>query len=520
MKSNVSQVLSSALLLGSLIACGGVPESTVSGTAGGNLTVDGYPCPQSGVIAVSTIPANGQYYITTFTGGGMSCGEKADGVSLYIADRQRFGCGTHVRVTNPANGKSCVTFVGDTGPNICVEEAAQEPVIDASPAISEYLFNESSEGWSGHRLVTATVTTAPVGCGAVPGCTQDSDCNGGKTGTQKVCGNGGTCITGCHVNIDCPSGDHCDESLTTWACAPGTGTGGGSGGGHAGGSGGGSGGGRAGGSGGGSGGGHAGGSGGGSGGGSAGGSGGGHAGGSGGGSGGGGSAGGSGGGYAGGSGGGSGGGHAGGSGGGSAGGSGGGSGGGNQTCSFCTCGNGACAIDGHGDCSDGTNCRGLINYCTPTCACDNGMCPVDGFGACSDGTACVSSSPNECPNSCTCKDGSCAADTGACTDGYNCKYKNYCEVCICANNSCALNATGACADGSNCLVGEGNSCNNVCTCDDNSCASGTAGDCHDGFNCVRADYCNVCTCSDGKCPGNAEGACSNGTNCFYSPPAK
>src|SRR5262245_64516638 len=59
-------------------------------------------------------PADGLYVMTTFGGGSdtqpVACGgRQADGAWWYAADRQRFGCGTHLRVENPANG-ACVVL--------------------------------------------------------------------------------------------------------------------------------------------------------------------------------------------------------------------------------------------------------------------------------------------------------------------------------------------------------------------------------------------------------------------------
>jgi hypothetical protein len=215
--------MTALVALALLGACGGdAPNPNGVSATTVPLTVGGYPCPQTGTIAVSSIPSDNGYYLTTFTGGTMSCGGQANGVDLYIADRQRFGCGTHVRVTNPANNKSCVTFVGDTGPNICVEEAAGKAVIDASPAIAEALFGHSSDGWSDHAAVIATETTDPIGCGTAPsGCTSDSECNSGQTGTQKICLSSGQCGDGCHVDSDCTSGNVCDTATsqcTTAGC--------------------------------------------------------------------------------------------------------------------------------------------------------------------------------------------------------------------------------------------------------------------------------------------------------------
>jgi hypothetical protein len=106
--------------------------------------------PQRGEIAGRNIPPDNVYYITTFGEGPdnqtMACGAYADGTWLYIADSWRFGCGAKVKLTNPRNGRWCVTQVADVGPNICVERAAGRPIIDASPVITRELFGRSSAG--------------------------------------------------------------------------------------------------------------------------------------------------------------------------------------------------------------------------------------------------------------------------------------------------------------------------------------------------------------------------------------
>jgi hypothetical protein len=133
------------------------------------LVVGGYPCPTTGQIAGSDIPSDGMYYLTTFGGGsdtqGMACGGTADGTWYYLADRDRFGCGAKVQITNLANGNSVVAQVADIGPNVCVEQAAGLPVIDASPMVSQHLFGNSSSGWEDHRSVLAQVVdpSTPTG---------------------------------------------------------------------------------------------------------------------------------------------------------------------------------------------------------------------------------------------------------------------------------------------------------------------------------------------------------------------
>jgi hypothetical protein len=140
------------------------------------LTVGGFHCPQGAGDTQSSIPSDGIFYISTFEGGApMSCHRApADGVSLYIADRDRWPCDSHVRLIDPrpldpraavAQHLSCVVQVSDRGPNICVEEAAGKAMVDASPAITRYLFGIGQSGWSDHREVIALATSDPLGCG-------------------------------------------------------------------------------------------------------------------------------------------------------------------------------------------------------------------------------------------------------------------------------------------------------------------------------------------------------------------
>jgi hypothetical protein len=237
------------------------------------LTVGGYYCPQGAGDTQSDIPADGVFYISMFEGGGpMSChGAVADGTSLYIADRDRWPCDSHVRITNPfpldgPDGtlvrQSCVALVSDRGPNICVEEAAGRPMVDASPAITEYLFGVEQSGWSDHREVLAELTTDPLGCGSIAedggaptnpndagndssiaaSCQSDADCsyweycdtngyclglscgaddtacNAGLPGLGVVCGDAGVCTPGCHSDYDCLDSQSCDESSGDGMC--------------------------------------------------------------------------------------------------------------------------------------------------------------------------------------------------------------------------------------------------------------------------------------------------------------
>ncbi len=119
--------------------------------------------------ASSVIPASGSYYLTSFgftpsDDGLMSCGTKTlHGTWYYAASRQRYGCGSHIKIE--ANGKCVVAKTDDYGPDVCVEAAAGRPIIDASPLVSEALFGTQSAGWSDRFAiqVTQVPTSTPLG---------------------------------------------------------------------------------------------------------------------------------------------------------------------------------------------------------------------------------------------------------------------------------------------------------------------------------------------------------------------
>jgi MYXO-CTERM domain-containing protein len=229
--------------------------------------VGGYYCPTSGEIAGRTQPADHLYYLTSFGGGSdtqaMACGGTADGHWLYLADSWRFGCGTHVQITNPATGDFCVAQVADVGPNICVEEAAHRPVIDASPLVAEYLFHVSGAGWSDRRSIAAVVVprSTALGCHPRPTCTPHcsgndvvaSDCASTACPSAHTCSSAGgmaphcvsltcvasastvpaahdVCVSGeiasCSASgvlgaaMHCPAGESCESSGSSAACRP------------------------------------------------------------------------------------------------------------------------------------------------------------------------------------------------------------------------------------------------------------------------------------------------------------
>lgn len=141
-----------------LTACTVGEDEASEGTPGSSVT--SIPRGLSGCHgkASSDIPSDGKYVITTFGGPGdhqsMSCGGFADGTGWYAASRQRYGCGSKIKVE--ANGKCAVVATNDYGPDVCVERAAGMPVIDVSPRVSKLLFNESGAGYSDHLVVKVT----------------------------------------------------------------------------------------------------------------------------------------------------------------------------------------------------------------------------------------------------------------------------------------------------------------------------------------------------------------------------
>jgi len=139
--------------------------------------------------ASNVIPSDNKYVITTFGGPGdhqpMSCGGYANGTTWYAASRQRYGCGSHIKVE--ANGKCVVLKTDDYGPDVCVENAAGRAIIDVSPLASKHLFGVSGAGYSDKLVVTVTEvsTSTPLGpCTAGGG--------GGTSGGGTTGGTGGT----------------------------------------------------------------------------------------------------------------------------------------------------------------------------------------------------------------------------------------------------------------------------------------------------------------------------------------
>jgi len=187
-----------SLLLSACTADVDIISEDSEATAGASITQTTYLSNCRGQ-ASSAIPADHRYVITTFGGPGdhqpMSCGGYADGSGWYAASRQRYGCGSHIRVT--ANGKCVVLQTDDYGPDVCVENAAHMPVIDVSPRASKELFGVSGAGWSDHLVVTVeeVSTSEPLGICSTSG-------GGGGGGGTATCSSStldrdvatGTCV--------------------------------------------------------------------------------------------------------------------------------------------------------------------------------------------------------------------------------------------------------------------------------------------------------------------------------------
>jgi hypothetical protein len=192
------------------------------------------------------------YGVTSFGGPGdyqtVACGGNSRTIDpWYVASSQRYGCHKHLKLT--ANGKCAVVATADAGPASWVESNAGVPILDASPTVGKYFFNDGGLGWSdlkahpGKYVVHAEITTLPVGpCdgsgsssssggsssssssggssssssgGSSSGgtaCSSDGDCNPGNDGSGQIC-TGGQCVDGCHTNAQCPGSTTCVGGL-------------------------------------------------------------------------------------------------------------------------------------------------------------------------------------------------------------------------------------------------------------------------------------------------------------------
>jgi hypothetical protein len=176
--------------------------------------------------ASATVPADGRYVITTFGGPGdhqpMSCGGYANGTTWYAASRQRYGCGSRIKLT--ANGKCAVLQTDDYGPDVCVEAAAGMPIIDVSPLASRHLFGISGAGWSDRKVVTveevpATTPLGPCSTTSTPTDPTNPPPTGGtcESTTLDRIVDDGTCVQSATDGLmyKCSAGDFVQTSSTS-----------------------------------------------------------------------------------------------------------------------------------------------------------------------------------------------------------------------------------------------------------------------------------------------------------------
>jgi len=154
------------LLLGQS-ACMVGEDEALDGTAGASIGKLDAKLRNCKGVASRSIPDDGRYLLTTFGGPGdhqsMSCGGYADGSTWYAASRQRYGCGTKLRLE--ANGKCAIVTALDYGPDVCVETAAGAPILDASPLVGKHLFGESGVGYSDQLAISVTPVAASTRVG-------------------------------------------------------------------------------------------------------------------------------------------------------------------------------------------------------------------------------------------------------------------------------------------------------------------------------------------------------------------
>jgi hypothetical protein len=111
----------------------------------------------------SDIPADHEYYLTSFCDKSVACGSfSGDCNEYYCADYKRFGCSS---VVSCCQGADCVNLkVIDGGPGCSVEDDARKQVVDASYSACKHFTGSTSCGWSDKVKVT---------CAKVAGVTAD-----------------------------------------------------------------------------------------------------------------------------------------------------------------------------------------------------------------------------------------------------------------------------------------------------------------------------------------------------------
>ena len=85
-------------------------------------------------------------------------------INWYAADKDRFGCATKLKVTEPTSGRSAVVMVIDAGPACWVEQQVDTGVLDLSYRATEHLFG-GQVGVSEKEKVKVEVVSADTPLG-------------------------------------------------------------------------------------------------------------------------------------------------------------------------------------------------------------------------------------------------------------------------------------------------------------------------------------------------------------------
>jgi hypothetical protein len=96
--------------------------------------------------------------------GGPACEESLD---YYVADDDRFGCLSRVRVSNPTTGVAVIAIVIDGGPECSLERSVSMEVLTASGPVNDYLFGGYA-GAEDHTLVHVVQVDPSTPLGPTP----------------------------------------------------------------------------------------------------------------------------------------------------------------------------------------------------------------------------------------------------------------------------------------------------------------------------------------------------------------
>ena len=106
----------------------------------------------------TNIPADNNFYLTSFCDSSVACGAFSGNCNeYYSADYSRFGCNS---VISCCQGSDCLNLkVIDGGPSCDVENKAGKPVIDASYSTCKHFTGSTSCGWSDHVPINCKKTS-------------------------------------------------------------------------------------------------------------------------------------------------------------------------------------------------------------------------------------------------------------------------------------------------------------------------------------------------------------------------